>query len=148
MSNVSPDMTNGKMERISEDSFKRFLELQEHFHDHAHEALKRYTSITSPEDSTATYYHVESIEDNTIHFAWEEFWNYGGYEKHERYLDAKWLYATEEDWVELARVEQEKRDREEARKLARRARQIAKQAADELEMYNTLHAKYGDGVAS
>ncbi len=81
-----------------------------------------------------------NIEDSSVCWEGDEYWSYGGHEKHCDYFDIEFLTMSDEELLEIVKKENEEYDRkEEQKKKEREEREKAKRFAE----YERLKKEFG-----
>lgn len=125
--------------KLTKENFDKFIILQDQIKEIAFEKLKIYCDIV--EESSKYLDEIISIDSKSIVFEGDEYWSYGGYEKHyiempvEMLFDDNYIETLKQKQLEKKKVEIELRWKKEREALEKKEQQ-------EREAYERLKSKF------
>lgn len=127
---------------MTKEELKAFLELNDKFIEDCNRVcgILGQSKKRHGECENISYAERFNIEDSSVWWEGDEYWSYGGHEKHCGYFDTEFLTMSDEELLEIVKKENEEYDRkEEQKKREKEEREKAKRLAE----YERLKKEFG-----
>ena len=128
---------------MTQEELKNFKELYDKFIEDCQRVaniLSKSKERTVHESSNINYADNFRLEDGSVHWEGDEYWNYGGHEYHSDYFPVEFLTMTDGKLLSIVDKENKEYDKEQE---AKQKEKEEREKAARLEQYNKLKEEFG-----